>query len=591
MAEVVRSLVVELTFKADASELQGFNSASGESVTGSVAMGTAIGNAATLFAKFGLQAVKGAANALKDLIGDQVDARDNIAKTSAALGIQAEGFQELTFAAEQSGGSQGDIEKGLFTLQRQLDAASSGSQEAVDAFNTLGISQEELARSFAEGDAVGAFKTFAEGFAATEQGAGKTAAALATFGRAGKNLGPLLDQGTEGVQALVDEADELGNVFGGDSLKKFEDFADAQNRVSTQLDGVKGRIVEAVLPAMEQFVGTLQGLLEENDQLISQDIPMFIEAIAEAATVIIPIVAEWTKEAATLFRQWEQLMEEMEDSDTTIGSVADSALFLAEGIESITNAAIAGIKAVTGLGAAIKILGVEETESLKTRGIGFKGEAGEIQEARQKKAKDAKESRKKEKQEQAKSDAEGVSALDKFIRGKLKVQDAADRKQERDAAATARRLKAARDKAKRARGAGGKKDKKPPKGGAIGLKGRKSITADELFKLGELFEEEEAEATTGGAIGAGRAEAPRRRSPPTFSRREGRGASAASASSKATVINAPFTQTVNVVINVEGGRLDLGADGQGAELANSFKRSVEDNAREVENHFQRTVRK
>ena len=70
--------------------------------------------------------------------GDQID------KMSARTGASAEFISQMGFAMEQSGGSVQDMEKGLFGLSRSYLAASQGGKAAIDGFNQIGVTMQDL---------------------------------------------------------------------------------------------------------------------------------------------------------------------------------------------------------------------------------------------------------------------------------------------------------------------------------------------------------------------------------------------------------------------------------------------------------------
>ena len=583
MAEVVRSLVVELRFDADASELSQFNSETEQTTTGAVAMGTAIGNAAVSFAKFGVQAVRGAVGALKDMVSEQVAVRDEIAKTAGNLDISAESYQELAFAAEQTGASAADIEKAMFSLQRQLDAANRGSTEASIAFDTLGVSREELGKALAEGDGIQALGLMAEGFSNTEEGAERSAASLALLGRGGKTLGNLLEGGTAQLEDLAQQARDTGDVFSGEALADFESFADEQNRLSHQIEGVKGRIVGAALPALEGFTTGIGEVIGENQTFIEQDLPELIGQISEVALELIPIIIEWAKEAKTLFDQWQQLREDMENTDTTIGSVTESIGTLIDFVNDLNDALPGPIKSLE------KLLSLQQEESVQRGPARFKGESDEAFERRKASAKAAREE-KKARQKDAEARIEDAKRATAEL---MRITQEGLKGTERDEAASRRRRRAAKEREGKKGKAAAKKETASGKG-AIGLAGRRSITAEELFKLGELVaagEGDVSDADLKGAVAGTVSQQEQTRSSPTFSSREGRGASPAQAAAASTVIHANFQPNVNVSISVEGtDLLDLGPDGQGEALTRAVERVMIDIMSEQDDHFQRTTR-
>ena len=68
-----------------------------------------------------------------------LDTGDELDKMSKRLGISVESLSELKFAAEQSGASLDDIEKGVKKLSSSVFDANNGIKASSDAFRALGL--------------------------------------------------------------------------------------------------------------------------------------------------------------------------------------------------------------------------------------------------------------------------------------------------------------------------------------------------------------------------------------------------------------------------------------------------------------------
>ena len=117
-------------------------------------LGKTLSNGAKKAGEFGLAVAGGAVaagTAMLAVANDTAKTADEIDKASIRMGISAESFQELKYAAEQSGVSVGDLEKAA----KKLEGTDLSLDEAMDQIMALGTAEERSAKA-AElfGDAV-----------------------------------------------------------------------------------------------------------------------------------------------------------------------------------------------------------------------------------------------------------------------------------------------------------------------------------------------------------------------------------------------------------------------------------------------------
>jgi hypothetical protein len=173
---------------------------------------------------------------------------DEIAKNSRMMGLTAESYQELSHALELSGSSIGEASSGIRRLSANMLDAQQGLTTAVDAFGELGVeamtAQGEL-RGF---DSV--LADIADEFAAMPDGAEKTARAMELFGRSGAALIPMLNQGSEGIAEMRQEAHELGIVITDEVAKAAEDLNDDITRLKGVARGFAVEVASSLIPRL-----------------------------------------------------------------------------------------------------------------------------------------------------------------------------------------------------------------------------------------------------------------------------------------------------------------------------------------------------
>lgn len=178
-----------------------------------------------------------AAAGMAAIIKRTADAGDKFAKTAQKIGIGVEALQEIAHAADHSGVSFDAMSNAVGFLARSM--AEAGDKRSI----------EEV------------LMATADQFAEMPDGAQKTALAMKLFGRAGKDLIPLLNSGSGGIASMRKEARDLGIVMSEKATKDAEAFNDSLTRVKAALTGLGNTIAG-------QFLGDLTQLSEEFAQFL-----------------------------------------------------------------------------------------------------------------------------------------------------------------------------------------------------------------------------------------------------------------------------------------------------------------------------------
>ncbi len=214
------------------------------------------GKALKNFAKAGGVAMAAATASVIAMGNKFLDTADRIAKMSQSSGVAVETLSRLQHAANLSGVSFEVMSKGITKLQRSMYDANQGLKTQSDAFGSLGVSVVDSTGKLRDTEAV--MQDVAEKFKAMEDGAEKAATAQILFGRSGVEMIPFLNAGKEGLQEMATEADKLGLTLGSKTAKAAERVNDQMTRVSGVLRGVFMKVMEALLPHIENAVNALK---------------------------------------------------------------------------------------------------------------------------------------------------------------------------------------------------------------------------------------------------------------------------------------------------------------------------------------------
>lgn len=203
-----------------------------------------LGKVVTGAAKFaaGAAAAMSAAGAAVFKFADDVASTgDNIDKQSQKLGISAKAYQEWDAILGHCGASMDSLKGGMKTLTK---AIADGSDDQVAAFQAIGLSMDQVKSMSTEE----VFSAVITGLQNMEAGADRAQLATTLLGKAGQELGPLLNTSAEDTEAMRQAVNELGGVMSDDAVAASASFKDALQDLTTIGTGFKNSVGSMVLP-------------------------------------------------------------------------------------------------------------------------------------------------------------------------------------------------------------------------------------------------------------------------------------------------------------------------------------------------------
>lgn len=183
---------------------------------------------------------------------------DVIDKASIRMGITAESYQELAYAAELSGVSMSTMEKAA----KKLEGTDLNLDDAINQLMSIDNEAE------------------------------RAAAAAELFGEnVAYEMTPLLQAGAEGMQSMRDEANELGLVMSGDAVKSGAAMNDMFTKIDQSIATLKNSLLVELMPYVMEI---LQFLIDE--------IPKIKEVIQKVMAAVMPIVKPILEAVMSLFK-------------------------------------------------------------------------------------------------------------------------------------------------------------------------------------------------------------------------------------------------------------------------------------------------
>lgn len=185
----------------------------------------------------------------------QIDVADQTEEMAARLGVSTEFISEMGYAARMATGDSSFLEAALSRLEVAGAKAEQGAKGPSAAFRSLGIDVR---------DAEGKVKSLeqllpeiADKFKAMPDGPREAAVAVALFGREGRKMLPLLNEGAAGIAKWRQEAVALGLSISTEFAASAGVFNDNMDRMTFIVRGLVSSILQDALPAMVELSGEL----------------------------------------------------------------------------------------------------------------------------------------------------------------------------------------------------------------------------------------------------------------------------------------------------------------------------------------------
>lgn len=180
---------------------------------------------------------------------------DEIDKASIRMGISAESYQELAYAAGQCGVEMSTMEQAA----KKLEGTDLNFDEAINQIMSLGTAEE------------------------------RSAMAADLFGeKVAYNLSPLIEQSSESFDGLIQRANDLGLVMSGEAVENGVAFGDMLSDVKQMASSLANSIGTALFPIVNEFMSTIIEFMPQIQGYIGQLAPI----LADIVSAILPVLFE-----------------------------------------------------------------------------------------------------------------------------------------------------------------------------------------------------------------------------------------------------------------------------------------------------------
>ena len=202
---------------------------------------------------------------------------DNVDKMSQKMGISAEAYQEWEAVMQHSGTS-------METLKASMKTMASQAQKNNEAFQALGITEEEVATLSQED----LFGRVIEGLQGMEEGTERTYIAGQLLGRGATELGALLNTSAEDTQAMKDRLHELGGVMSDEDVKAAAAFQDSLQDMTTGFEALQRNLVSEFMPSLTSVMDGVTDIFAGDTDKGLENISAGVEGLIGNITDLVP---------------------------------------------------------------------------------------------------------------------------------------------------------------------------------------------------------------------------------------------------------------------------------------------------------------
>ncbi|MDD5207743.1 MAG: hypothetical protein PHS17_20100, partial [Desulfobacterales bacterium] len=203
-------------------------------------------------------------------------------------GASYETLKVLSYQARLAGTDLDGVTKGVGILAKNMQGAAIDISGAEKSFKALGIDTKDATGHLKSVDTI--LPELADKFQSMKDGTGKTAYAMALFGKSGKDMIPILNEGSRGLRETREEMEKLGFSFSEEGMKRAAALNENIERLDMAFGNMKTRIVMQLVPGLlnlsEAFVdnikkgGQLEGTVESVGIVIKSLTSIALGAVA-----------------------------------------------------------------------------------------------------------------------------------------------------------------------------------------------------------------------------------------------------------------------------------------------------------------------
>lgn len=196
-----------------------------------------------------------AANTLKS----QIDFADQLQKTNIRIGASTEALSEYQLVAKLSGVEFNQLATAWQRQTRRIAQAAEGTGEAQAALESLNLSAKDLSQLAPEQQ----FEHIARAMQGVASEAERVALAQKVWDSEGVRLLQIVNQGTDAIEAMRQQARDLGLSISGETASAMAGFNDQIDTLSFAAQGVSQTMLAELVPSLSATLQSLNAFIAD----------------------------------------------------------------------------------------------------------------------------------------------------------------------------------------------------------------------------------------------------------------------------------------------------------------------------------------
>jgi len=244
-------------------------------------VGTGVASVAGAVAALGLAGVGIAAFA--------ANSASEFHEMSQKTGVSVEALSSLSYAGKQTGVAMESLSGGLEKMSKSALAAAVAPEGAKNGYTRLGIAVKDASGQLKPTTEL--LDELADKFEKMPDGPAKTALAMQIFGRAGAEMIPLLNEGSEGIKKFTTEANLFGVTISGQTATQAHQFEQGLNKVEAALQGAANAVLKNMLPSMMAFVNFITEDLKDPSGIFQSMGRVILDVVVPSFKILVDGIA------------------------------------------------------------------------------------------------------------------------------------------------------------------------------------------------------------------------------------------------------------------------------------------------------------
>ena len=193
-----------------------------------------------------ISAVQQVVQAIGEVATRSTEWADDLETLSSQIGVSTTTLQEWAYASDFVDVSVETLQGSMSKLVRSMSEAQNGSASAQAAFDSLGVSYQDIDGNLKSTEQV--FYEVIDALGGIENVAERDALSMAIFGESAQNLNTLIEAGSGSLQAYGQEAQKLGIIMSEDQIQALSSMQNSFDKLNNVMNASKNLLSASVAP-------------------------------------------------------------------------------------------------------------------------------------------------------------------------------------------------------------------------------------------------------------------------------------------------------------------------------------------------------